>query len=404
MLYRQYADEKQSAEAFDNIAALVQDETPPADEPQESETPQPEQTAFEKYAAVYEQNSDFVGWISIEGTNIDYPVMQTVDNPNYYLKHSFEKQYSDYGVPYVQENCDLGLSDNCVIYGHHMNNGSMFADLCKYADEDFYRAHKTIRFDTLSGFGEYEVVAVFKTAAYSEQGFKYYHFVNADSAEDFDAFIAKCKELALYDTGVTAEYGDRLITLSTCEYSRQNGRMVVVAKRLFRPLWRWAKMKPEKYVLSLSGGKDSTAMLLRLLEENRPVDLILFCDTGLEFPQMYAHLERLEAYIGRPIIRLKAAHDFEYYFYEYTPKKKESRAVTVQRYELARSSRSLVYGDSQNPHCRCLPERTEKGIYGYRVCRDRRRRNKANQGQKLPACRMGNDGARLSFLLLQAGF
>lgn len=81
-------------------------------------------------------------------------------------------------------------------------------------------------------------------------------------------------------------------------------------------------MKPEKYVLSLSGGKDSTAMLLRLLEENRPVDLILFCDTGLEFPQMYAHLDRLEAYIGRPIIRLKAAHDFEYYFYEYTPKRK----------------------------------------------------------------------------------
>lgn len=135
----------------------------------------------------------------------------------------------------MQENCDLGLSDNCVIYGHHMNNGSMFADLCKYADEDFYRAHKTIRFDTLSGFGEYEVVAVFKTAAYSEQGFKYYHFVNADSAEDFDAFIAKCKELALYDTGVTAEYGDRLITLSTCEYSRQNGRMVVVAKKIVSP-------------------------------------------------------------------------------------------------------------------------------------------------------------------------
>lgn len=235
MLYRQYADEKQSAEAFDNIAALVQDETPPADEPQETEPPQPEQTAFEKYAAVYEQNSDFVGWISIEGTNIDYPVMQTVDNPNYYLKRSFEKQYSDYGVPYVQENCDLGLSDNCVIYGHHMNNGSMFADLCKYADEDFYREHKTIRFDTLSGFGEYEVVAAFKTVAYSEQGFKYYHFVNAEDENAFNEYISQCKELALYDTGVTAEYGDRLITLSTCEYSRQNGRMVVVAKKIVSP-------------------------------------------------------------------------------------------------------------------------------------------------------------------------
>lgn len=235
MLYRQYADEKQSAEAFENIAALVEDETPPADEAQETEPPQQSQTAFEKYAAVYEQNSDFVGWITIDGTRIDYPVMQTINNPNYYLKRSFEKQYSDYGVPYVQENCDLELSDNCVIYGHHMNNGSMFADLCKYADEDFYREHKTIHFDTLSGFGEYEIVAVFKTVAYSEQGFKYYHFTRADSAEDFDAYIAKCKELSLYDTGVSAEYGDRLITLSTCEYSRQNGRMVVVAKRIVSP-------------------------------------------------------------------------------------------------------------------------------------------------------------------------
>ena len=235
MLCRQYADEKQSAEAFDKIAALVQEETPPADEPQESETPPPEQSAFEKYAAVYEQNSDFVGWISVEGTNIDYPVMQTIDNPNYYLKRSFEKQYSDYGVPYVQENCDLSLSDNCVIYGHHMNNGTMFADLWKYADENFYREHKTIRFDTLSGFGEYEIVAVFKTVAYSEQGFKYYHFVDAESAADFDDYIAKCKALAIYDTGVTAEYGDRLITLSTCEYSRQNGRMVVVAKKIVSP-------------------------------------------------------------------------------------------------------------------------------------------------------------------------
>lgn len=236
MLFRQYADEKNSAEAFDHIAALVQDETPPTDAPQETESPQPEQTAFEKYKAVYEQNSDFVGWISIDGTNIDYPVMQTIDEPNYYLKRSFEKQYSDYGVPYVQENCDLGLSDNCVIYGHHMNNGSMFADLCKYESEDFYKAHRTIRFDTLSGFGEYEIVAAFKTVAYSEQGFQYYHFVDAESAADFDAYIAQCKALALYDTGVSAEYGDRLITLSTCEYSRQNGRMVVVAKKIVSPL------------------------------------------------------------------------------------------------------------------------------------------------------------------------
>lgn len=108
----------------------------------------------------------------------------------------------------------------------------MFADLCKYESQDFYREHKTIRFDTLDSFGEYEVIAAFKTVAYSEEGFKYYHFVNAESAGAFDGYIAECKALALYDTGVSAEYGDQLITLSTCEYSRTNGRMVVVAKLL----------------------------------------------------------------------------------------------------------------------------------------------------------------------------
>ena len=219
MLCRQYADEKQSTEAFEQVAALVETESAPADTPQETE-PLSELAAFEKYRAVQAQNSDFVGWLSIPGTSIDYPVMQTVDKPNFYLKRGFDKQYSDY---------------NCVIYGHHMNNGTMFADLCKYESEGFYQEHKTIHFDTLSGFGEYEIVAVFKTVAYSEQGFKYYHFTRAESAEDFDDYIAQCKALSLYDTGVTAEYGDRLITLSTCEYSRKNGRMVVVAKRIALP-------------------------------------------------------------------------------------------------------------------------------------------------------------------------
>lgn len=200
-----------------------------------TEEPDPELIALEKYGAIHEQNSDFVGWISIDGTNINYPVMQTIDKPNFYLKRGFEKQYSNYGVPYVQENCALGISDNVVIYGHHMNNGSMFADLCKYEREDFYQEHPTIHFDTLSSLGEYEIVAVFKTVAYSEDGFKYYHFVDAESETAFDTFISQCKALALYDTGVDAEYGDKLLTLSTCEYSRTNGRMVVVAKLIAPP-------------------------------------------------------------------------------------------------------------------------------------------------------------------------
>ena len=108
MLQRQFSDQKQSAEAFDHIADMVVDETEPdaaeqPEEPGETVAP-PALTAYEKYAAVYEQNPDFVGWISIDGTNINYPVMQTPGNPDFYLKHAFDKSYSDYGVPYVQEN------------------------------------------------------------------------------------------------------------------------------------------------------------------------------------------------------------------------------------------------------------------------------------------------------------
>ena len=229
VLVHQCADGQKSAKAFADVAKLVQEvqETPENDA---AETVPREVTAYEKYVPVLAENSDFVGWLSIDGTQINYPVVQTPDATNYYLKRNFQKQHSNYGTPYVQENCDIDLSDNIVIYGHNMRDGSMFADLCKYEDEDFYKTHKVIRFDTLSDYGEYEIVAAFKTVAYSDDGFKYYHFVNAESRAEFDAFVKKCKALADYDTGVGAKYGDKLLTLSTCEYSRENGRMVVVAK------------------------------------------------------------------------------------------------------------------------------------------------------------------------------
>lgn len=246
MLWQDYQDQRESAAVFDSVAELIQVETLPTTAPEMETTgsdnvteptePVPvEVSAYEKYAAVYEQNNDFVGWLYIEGTNINYPVMQTPEEPNYYLKRAFDRSYSDYGVPYVQENCALGISDNIVIYGHNMSNGSMFADLCRYEKKSFWQEHPIIHFDTLSGYGEYEIVTVFKTVAYSQEGFKYYHFVDAENESDFDVFLAQCRELELYDTGITAEFGDKLITLSTCEYSRKNGRMVIVAKLIAPP-------------------------------------------------------------------------------------------------------------------------------------------------------------------------
>ena len=185
MAYRQYADQKESSAAFSEVAELIRTAKPTLPDMTQAKTggeadtettadsntaPEatPQQTAYETYQEVFAANSDFVGWISIDGTNINYPVMQTPGSPDFYLKRGFDKNYSDYGVPYVQENCLIGQSDNCVIYGHHMKDGSMFADLCKYESESFYREHPIIRFDTLAGFGEYEIVCVFKTAAYAE--------------------------------------------------------------------------------------------------------------------------------------------------------------------------------------------------------------------------------------------
>lgn len=226
-IYSHYAHEAEQTEAFEDIADKVQqaDENAPTVPLTENENILPE------YGELFLQNPDMVGWISIAGTEVNYPVMQTTDNPNFYLRKNFEKEYSTLGTPYVQENCDMKESDNLIIYGHHINGGKMFGALESYKDKGFYEKHKTIQFDTLTKRGKYEIVAVFKTVAYSFQGFRYYDFVNAENEDDFNAYIEKCKELALYETGVNAEYGDRLITLSTCEYSAQNGRLVVVAKK-----------------------------------------------------------------------------------------------------------------------------------------------------------------------------
>ena len=218
-LSRREAEVNRQEDIFEDIAGAVQSES---SESEDSAAP---------YEELFLKNNDMVGWISVEGTTINYPVMQTKDSPNYYLNHNFNREYSDLGVPYVQENCDLEASDNVIIYGHHIKGGKMFGSLDKYTSKSFYEKHRFIQFNTLSQQAGYQVIAVFKTVAYSSAGFRYYDFVNAENEADFDAYIAKCKELSLYDTGESAKYGDKLITLSTCKQFAENGRLVVVAKK-----------------------------------------------------------------------------------------------------------------------------------------------------------------------------
>lgn len=182
--------------------------------------------------ALHEKNPDCVAWITIEGTVIDYPVMYRPGQKNYYLHRDFNGKHASAGALFIAENCDPNDSDNVIIYGHHMNSGKMFAALNKYKKQSFYEEHKRIVYETLRGAETFEIMFAFTTPVYTGRDFAYYAFSKADSSEEYDAYIGACRERTLYDTGVTAQYGDKLLTLSTCEYSQKNGRMVVVARKI----------------------------------------------------------------------------------------------------------------------------------------------------------------------------
>ena len=226
MLGRQFIDSKKSVKDFEQLQQVIVTE-PVVDEETEEVI---EITAYEQYKELYALNNDFVGWITIEETAVNYPVMQSIDRPNYYLKRNFDKQYSDYGVPYVDEKCGIDLSNNTIIYGHNMKNGTMFTVLPAYEKESFYNEHKTITFNTLEDFAEYEVIAAFKIDVSTDPFF--YNTYTDMNEEAFNEFMENIKDKAFYDTGITAEYGDKLLTLSTCEYTLQDGRFVVVAKKV----------------------------------------------------------------------------------------------------------------------------------------------------------------------------
>lgn len=181
------------------------------------------------------ENSEVVGWLEIEGTNINYPVCHT-NNNDYYLTHSYKKEEVAGGSPFLDKDYDFTIpSSNLLIYGHRNKKGLVFEDLIKYQDESFYNEHKKIRFTTSTEDSEYEIMAAFNSRVYyqdEENVFRYYYFVNANNKSEYDEFVNNCKEASLYETNVTAKYGEQLLTLSTCEYSQVDGRFAVVAKKI----------------------------------------------------------------------------------------------------------------------------------------------------------------------------
>ena len=189
---------------------------------------------LDEYKNLLNKNKKLIGWIKIDDTNIDYPVMQTTDN-EYYLDHNLNQEYDKNGSIFMDKDCDvIKPSTNLILYGHHMKSGKMFGGLDKYSDVKYYEKHKYIDFDTIYEKGIYEVMYVFRSRVYSEEEvvFKYYQFIDVVSEAEFNSNMNEMAAVSLYDTGVTASYGDRLLTLSTCDYQEKNGRFVVVAKKV----------------------------------------------------------------------------------------------------------------------------------------------------------------------------
>lgn len=230
-------------EDFEQLAKLVTVEKPTAtpapagphatdEHPAVVATPAPDneeesQEQLRDLSELFAMNEDFVGWLCIPDTDINYPVMHTPDDPERYLRRNFYGEYSESGVPFLDFRCSLD-SDNLIIYGHNMINGTMFAGLQGYVQKDFCEQHPIIEFQTADGCTEYQVFAV----AWIKSNDDWYKFVNTDTAEIFNKAVEKVSGKALFTLNPIPEYGRQLLTLSTCYDSTNNGRLLVLAAKL----------------------------------------------------------------------------------------------------------------------------------------------------------------------------
>lgn len=185
------------------------------------------------YLDLYKENEDFFGWIRIPDTKVDYPVMFTPEDPEYYIHRDFKKEDSKNGTPFL----DAAYTEEgnlYIVYGHHMKNRTMFGSLPFYEKEEYWKQHPYILFNTLYEQGIYEIVSVFYSKIYrdDEEGFRYYQYKSLQDEEIFDNFNKGIQKSALYDTGVQLSYGDSVLLLSTCSYHTDEGRFVVVARKM----------------------------------------------------------------------------------------------------------------------------------------------------------------------------
>ncbi len=236
-----YIEEEAFSEQPENEKAVAQ-----AEEPDQSDQPKKETSDEQKklpdilpeYQEIYAENEDLVGWLEIDGTVINYPVLQSdsEENSQFYLTHSFAKKKDKNGSLFMDYRNDFVDRDtNIIIYGHNMKSGAMFGTLKKYLEKGYLEKHPKIRFDTIYERGTYEVIGAFlsEVSYQDEYTFRYYNFLNANNESEFEAFCVNVMQLdALKKGTLDAKYGDQLLTLSTCSSYTDEGRMFIIAKRI----------------------------------------------------------------------------------------------------------------------------------------------------------------------------
>lgn len=221
-----------------NKPASNETQSPTDSQPtQTQEVPEETETQGIKWMQeLYEQNPDIVYWMKIEGTELDYPVMYTPDEPERYLHKDFEGKYAAGGVPFMEDACSIDPeSTNLIVYGHNMIDGSQFRTMMSYKDKAFWEEHPQITLTTMYEERTFDIMAVFYDRVYYQSQtdvFKFYKFIDPQTEEEFNEGINYFKQNSLYDTGIEAEFGDQLLTLCTCSYHTNLGRFVIVAREV----------------------------------------------------------------------------------------------------------------------------------------------------------------------------
>ena len=228
LVYNFYNSNKNKSIYDDLQENIIPDETT-------NELAQVNSQFVDKVKELEQENADVKGWLRIDDTRINYPLLQTTNN-DYYLTHNYKKEKSSYGSIFINNNCNIKNENaNIIIYGHDMKDGQMFQDLIKYQDKSFYEQHPIIKIATDEKENEYQIIYAFKSRIFYQDEknvFRFYRYFDFENENKYNEYINNCKKIQLYDTGTTATYGEQLITLVTCEYSQENGRMVVVAKKI----------------------------------------------------------------------------------------------------------------------------------------------------------------------------